>query len=267
MEKQLVTIHKSIIFLLIFFLSITSYSQSQLLEFKIVDSQTAQPIQYCFTVVKGKNENSISNDKGEIKIKVVLNDTLIISQLGYFTTYISLADILKLNGIVKIKAKNYNLDEVIIKSTKLDTFQPKTLTTVLDFNFYDDLLIVLANKNEKYNTLQVFDLQGNLIAERKLKIKSEALIKDCFENIHIANKDSVYQVYYNYEELLIYKPYSKRTFNEILAPCECVYGEHLVFKVKEYRKLKNSYFLYANKKRKTIASIADSMAIKEFKMD
>lgn len=254
--------------LLTLLLNVTfSFSQNDILDFQILDEKTREPIQFSFTVIKGKNISSISDENGYTKIQTNKSDTLVIYRLGYFLKKITPLDISTNNRIVLLKPKAVILEEVVVKSNKTDTFLANNNIVFLDFDFYDDYILAIVNKGKKYNSLMLLDLDGNKIVEKKLSIKSEALFKDCFENIHLITIDSVYQAYYNYQNITLLKPYHINKYYGLLKPCECYYGNKHIFKIVQYHQLKNTYYLYDDKNKQIIADIADSSAIIGFNSD
>jgi len=246
------------------------FSQNETIHFKIYDDATKAPIQFGFVLIKGTNISSQSDEFGKVSIKTNAQDTLVIYQLGYQLKKATPFDIEKNNHIVLLKSKNLTLDEVIIKSTKIDTIQASNNTVFIDFDFYDDFILALVDKGGKYNYLQLLDLDGHKISEKKLSIKSEMVFKDCFENNHLVTADSVFQVYYDYKNIILLNPFPISNYYGLLKPCECYHGNKYIFKTKQYRNLKNSYAMYdENKKgvKQIMVTVADSAAIKGFNMD
>lgn len=250
--------------------SLSLFSQNETIHFKIFDDKTKTPIQFGFVLIKGENISSQSDEFGKVSIKAKANDTLVIYQLGYNLKKTTPLDIDKNNHIVLLKSKNLTLDEVVIKSTKIDTIQANNNTIFLDFDFYDDFILALVDKGGKYNYLQLLDLEGNKMSEKKLSIKSETIFKDCFENNHLLTTDSVFQIYYDYKNIILLNPFPISNYYGLLKPCECYHGNKYIFKSKQYRDLKNSYTMYDEHKKgvkQVIATVSDSTAIKGFNMD
>jgi len=246
------------------------YSQKEQAGFTILDEKSRDPIQFCYVVIKGKNISTQTDENGKVEIQASNKDTLVIYQLGYFLKKVTINDITKNQNIVFLKSKNITLEEVVVKSSVIDTFQNNNNNVFIDFDFYDDLILSIINKGKTYNSLQLLENNGKKVCEIPLKIKAELLFKDCFENIHLITKDSVYQIYYNYQTISLLKPYHISKFYAFLQPCECFHGTKYIFKVRHYKALKNTYCLYDEKtvnNNQVIACIADSSAIKGFNMD
>jgi len=255
---------------LILLATANTFGQNKQLTIHILDEQTKDPIQFCFAIVKGKNNSAQSDEHGLIIIPLEANDTLVIYQLGYYIKKIATSDVTKNNNLVLLKSKIITLNEISIKSSKRDTLQANNNVVFLDFDFYDDYILALINKGGKHNSVLILNMNGVSISEKKLSINSETIFKDCFENIHLITKDSSYQIYYNYQHVNLLEPYSISAFNSFLKPCECYNGNNSIFKITHYKKLKNTFILYDNKSqnnKQIIACISDSEAIKGFNMD
>lgn len=259
------------IFILLFFIYSTSFfSQKNSVSFFVRDADTKNPISFCYVVVKGKNISSQSNELGEVNIQAKPQDTLVIYQLGYFVKKTILDKIVKEKNTVSLQSKNLTLEEVTITTKQTDTIQKNNNTVYLSFDFYDDYILALVNKGRKYNSLLILNLKGDVIAEKQLSIKSEIIFKDCFENIHLLTKDSVFQIYFDYEKISLLKQYPISSYHNFLEPCECFYGTKYVFKLKRYRGLKNTYYLLDEEKKqnkKILANLADSAIIRNFNLD
>src|ERR1044072_5379685 len=86
--------HKRILTLVMIFLcSLSLSAQQDLLKFRVVDSKTKAPIEFCYVLVKGKNVSSQSDETGLVKIAAQVSDTLVVYQLGYFVSKIRPAEI------------------------------------------------------------------------------------------------------------------------------------------------------------------------------
>jgi hypothetical protein len=263
---------KRLLPLLLFLLSgpLAMYAQKAAIHFTVTDKATGEPIGLCFVVVQGKKASAQSDEKGAVEIKATSEDTLVIFQVGYFLQKKNVAQIVADGNSVQLVPKSRMLDEVTVKADRTDTLQNDNPYFFLDFDFYDDFILALVNKGKKFNTLWLLDLNGDKITEKQLSIKAESLFRDCFGNIHLLAKDSIYQVYYNYRSLSLLKPYPISSYYNFLKPCECYSGTTYIFKIKHYRNLKNSYYLYndqKNRKKELLVCVADSSAIKGFNQD
>lgn len=244
------------------------FCQEGLFQFKIKDEQNGLPIRFCYVVVKGSFVSSQSDENGDVSIKTYATDTLVIYQLGYHTRKTTVSQITDNKLIVLLRPKNLTLEEVVVNASKTNTLQADNNTTFVDFDFYDDFILALTNKGKKYNSIMLLDMDGKRISENTPALASEKVFKDCFGNIHLICKDSIYQVYYDYNKLSLLRAFPISDYYQVLKPCECNNGHHYIFKIHQYRNLKNAYYMFDDKQhRKLIATIADSNAIKGFNMD
>ncbi|MGZ3898965.1 MAG: carboxypeptidase-like regulatory domain-containing protein [Bacteroidia bacterium] len=263
--------YRRFIFLIQLFLySFYFLAQTESLSFRVLDSKTKTPIQFCYVVVQGKNISVQSDEDGGVKIKANIHDTLVIYQSGYYLKKVTINEINNSNNVVFLKAKDILLEEVVVKAQSIDTFEKDNGIIFLDFEFYDDNILTLISTGNKFNSLLLLDMNGNRISKKNLLVKAETLEKDCFENIHLMAKDSLYQVYYNYKTISLLKGFPIINYYNFVEPCECYFGPRYIFKTVQYRRLKNVYYLYHEKEKpskRVLASVADSSAIKGFNMD
>jgi len=258
------------LFLLSCFIPTLVFCQKEPLKFRVLDEKDKSPIGFCYVVIKGKNVSSQSDEEGNVQIRAKATDTLVIYQLGYFLKKLTPNEISRDQNIVLLRSKNITLQEVVVSSQKLDTLQGENNIVFLDFSFYDDYILALINKGKKYNSLLLLDADGNKVNEKPLSVKAENLFKDCFGNMHVLTSDSVYQVYYNYQALTLLKPYPLISFYDFLEPCECYDGYTYIFKVRQCRNLKNTYYICEDgkpKSKRILTSIRDSAALCGFQMN
>jgi hypothetical protein len=224
--------HVFVLFLLLFN-SIFLFCQKDTLVFQILDRENKKPIPFCLITIKDKNTFFSADENGIAKIISNLNDTLIIHQLGYFNLKTTWAVIVQANKKILLIPKNVALTEISVNSNKNITLQDSNNIVFLDFVFYDDFILTLANKGKKFNSLMLLDLEGNKICETNLTIKTEKLFKDCFNNTYLITDDSIYKVYYNYQKIDFLKPYHISDYNNLLKLCECYHENKYILKVKK----------------------------------
>jgi hypothetical protein len=268
-EQQTYSEKKFRFIIILFWFCISIHAQTKFYVFRLLDENTKEPIPFAYAVLKGKNISSLSNEFGVVKIKADFFDTLIVSQTGYFLKRISVKDIEKTDSVIFLKRKEINLNEVTVITKTLEVFQENTNMVYLDFDFYDDLIVSLVNKGEKNNSLLLSDKNGNKISEKPLKFKAELLYKDCLGNLHVATRDSIFQLFYDYVNIKLLAPYPISKLTSVLMPCECYYDGKYIFKSIHYQRLKNTYTLFESKNNvyKNIAFVADSENIRDFNLE
>ncbi len=107
---------------------------------KIIDDS----LEYALPSVHVWNEStrmgSISNDSGEFSIKVRIQDTVVLSVIGYFSYVVVVSSSLNQRVVVRLKQKKYEIGEVIVRRfSSYESFKyqvihldlPETKTTEL----------------------------------------------------------------------------------------------------------------------------------------
>ena len=244
-------------------------AQSQIFQFQVVSEKTKAPVPFCSVQVLGKKNSAVGDEMGFVALRADASDTLVFYQLGFYLLKLPVAAASGKPTKVFLKVKSVQLDEVNVTTKKFEVFEENNYTVFLDFEFYDDNILCLANKGGRNNVLLLTDMQGNKLLEKKLTISGDDLFKDCFGNIHIVAADSVYQVFYDYSQLLVLPAFPIIDYQNFLLPCQAAFNDKYIFKIKQYRSLKNAYLYYdiLNNTKKTIACVADSEAISGFNMD
>lgn len=98
-----------------------------------VITEKKQPISFCNIIIKGKPEKGVISDyQGNFNIDVNVNDTLLISYVGYETTYQIIKETKFINIILKPTV--YNLSEVVIKPSKVLTAKQVIKQTLKNWN-------------------------------------------------------------------------------------------------------------------------------------
>jgi hypothetical protein len=115
--------HLKKILIIIFLISIKLSAQN--LQIKIIDSNTNQPLPSASISINSKT-NIIANEEGFFNLTESQNqdeNILAISYLGYVTSKISIKEIKQQNLIIKLEEAIYELDDVTVKSIKLNPDQ------------------------------------------------------------------------------------------------------------------------------------------------
>lgn len=237
----------------------------------VSDESNRQPVPFVSVVLKGTDISTSADEKGVFEIHCPADKpaALIFYNIGYETKEV-VATPGKEPLVVLLVPKAYLLGEVDVVSKKVQVLQKENHTEFLDFDFYDNLVLALVNKGGSQNHVQIIDPDGKLIAEKKAPVNTEKIVRDCFGNFHLLSRDSSYQVYYNYVDIGYLPGYAIAVYNQMVAPCECRYGDLFYLKYKAYRQLKNLYYIADIKhpqEKKLLATIADSNAIKGFNED
>jgi len=259
------------IFLYVLFCAISLNAQNYEVTGKVTDASTGEPIAFAAIVVKGTQAASQTDAIGNFVIAAPYKKiTLVVFQFGYFTKEFDVETNHSEHNEIKLNRKVYELGEVTVTSKKTDTLQANNHTVFLAFEFYDNFIVSLVNKGNRYNIIQLLDESGKIIKEHKAPFGVEQLFTDCFGNIQLLSKDSSYQFYYNYEKISLPKAYPLQVFLQYLKPCQCVVGNNYYFKESTYKNLRNTYFVINKRdlsKRQLFTQVHNTEAITAFNID
>lgn len=238
---------------------------------KVVDASTGLPLPFSAVMLKGSFTSTETDAAGSFTLMAgPKSQTLVVFQYGYETKEEAVSPLQATDIRIALKAKAYNLGEVVVRDQRADTLQASNHTEFLAFEFYDNFLVALVNKGKRANVIQLLDETGKIISERTAPKDVQALFKDCLGNVQLLSQDSSYQFYYNYERIEFLKPYPAALFARTLQPCQCVSGDNYYFKEVTYKNLKNTYYLVNRldlRKKLLLGRIENAEAINAFNAD
>jgi hypothetical protein len=113
---------------LLLFSGLSSNAQSMLIKGYVTEKDSSTSIPFAYVVNKKSGVGTVSSDKGYFEIKANLNDTILISCIGYIARKINTKDLLDLpsykihQGII-LFAKTYNLNTVMVSPKELSQNQ------------------------------------------------------------------------------------------------------------------------------------------------
>lgn len=254
-------------FFILVFISPAVQAQEFIAKGHIVDELSGKPVEFASLLVKGTSAGAQADEQGGFSVSCKqLPATLVIYKIGYQTLE-QPVDGEKAELIIRMRPKALQLAEVVVNGKRTEIFQEKNQTEYLSFEFYDNLIIALVNKGGARDVVQMMDENGTLIKERLAPKGSENLFRDCFGNIQILSKDSSYQVFFNYEQIVFQQPFPIAQFRLMLEPCQCIYGDYIYMKNRRCNELQNEYVCVNRNSpelRNTLAVLADSVAIRDF---
>lgn len=124
---------KTTLIILLFILTLGTFSQNLIIG-KILDQETAKPIQFVNIKVDNIPEGSTSSAKGDFKIVTTLNNvSLTLSCIGYKQMNLYLKDIKAQNdvGIISLQPLPYSIDEILINAgLKNEYDMPISVSTI-----------------------------------------------------------------------------------------------------------------------------------------
>ena len=169
------------------FIIITVHSQEKTITGKVWNLKNNEPLAYVNIGIKNKSIGTVSNKNGLFKLflndKTSLNDTVIVSYIGFKTEKFLVSELNTLKNPILLQPKNMELDEVVVRSKKIKLKSKKIGRSskglgFLHWNFY--------TRYEK-------DVDDRLSKEKGMKfnIKRDCHIKDLNFNITSNNFKSL----------------------------------------------------------------------------
>ncbi|NJO69984.1 MAG: hypothetical protein HC830_12520 [Bacteroidetes bacterium] len=155
----------------IFFLAYTDSTEYYYLKAIVIDQSNKKPVPFANVVLKGRNLGTISNADGNFTLKIpagCINDTLIITFIGYKTTRINISEITA-NDVIMIEPVSIELSEVVVKH-----YEPKALIKMAlgrindNYSPYPELQVGFYRETSRQNNDYV------VISEAVLKILKAA---------------------------------------------------------------------------------------------
>jgi hypothetical protein len=135
-------------------------------------------------------------------------------------------DTIKINVILKPKINLLESFEIL--SEKIELLFHKSFISILDFQFYEDnLLLLLKEKNSI--KLRLTNSKSDKISEAITPSKTKNIYRDCFGNLHLLNADSSYQIYFNSLEINLIYGNRIEKYNEVLKPCIAQFNDRIIF--------------------------------------
>ncbi|MCK4361621.1 MAG: carboxypeptidase-like regulatory domain-containing protein, partial [Bacteroidales bacterium] len=256
----------SIIFLFIFFIS-NIYSQSGSIRVygKITDSNTGSIIKNVNIRIKGTNIGSVSLKNGHYSINVSeVPATIIFSHVAYEKYYLKINLKISQKQNIQLKPLIVELDEFLVSGEIVKNILKNKPLHISDYEFYENNILLLAYKDRKLSKAKILlvDNFGDTIAGLPVR-KPEKFFKDCFDNIHLICKDTVWQIYFDSEKLQLLYPVNPKKFDLTMKNCVEESGDNVYFMDYAYHNQILKYYYYNRKteEAKTLRVIGDEKAI------
>jgi hypothetical protein len=248
---------KKIIFSLFCLLACIQAFPQQSISGTIIDQSNGQPVTFAQVIVKGTELGATTDQNGIFSIKnVSFPFTLVVSDIRYHTQQIRVQ-----NSPIRIllKPKVYELDQVVIRPEDIERVLQEPIFSVIDYGFYDDLIVMAVMKNRKTKAyIRVQERGGKLVLEKRLPFVPEHLFEDCLGNLHLLSADSAYQLYYDYVNLHLLYPQSRQYLLSQLEPCKAYFAGKAYFQVPTRRGLIQNYLSVREGEKKLLYQLADS---------
>ena len=256
----------TLIFIFIFSLS-GIYSQSGGIRIygKITDSNTGSIIKNVNIRIKGTNIGSISHKNGLYSINVSdVPATIIFSHVGYEKYYLKINHQLSQKHNIQLKPLVVELEEFSVSSEIVKNILKNKPLHISDYEFYENNILVLAYKDRKLSKAKIIlvDHYGDTIAGLSVR-KPEKFYKDCFDNVHLICKDTVWQIYFDSKKLQLLYPVNPKKFELTMKNCVEESGDNVYFMDYAYHNQVLKYYFYNRKtdEAKILRVIGDERAI------
>lgn len=197
---------------------------------KIIDLTTKEPIDFVIVNDLNTNKTIQSNHKGEFEINGVNKKTILVfSKLGYQTQAVSVYPTTKLPLIVNLKIQSKDLSEVVITAAKSTKRLVKNSFYVSDYQFIANNILLLGEINDK-TVLKLINKDGKELQRLTVNnFKSDTLVKDCFNNIHLLTENNTIQVFINNNNINLLDNVRRSLFDSLLRPCILNTNDNLYF--------------------------------------
>lgn len=232
------------------------------LEGTLIDSLSGEAVPYAGILLKGTTTGTAANAEGNFRLfSSQLPVTLVITAIGYRTTTVECTvkdTVLR----IRLSRSIRQFGEVVIEATVLRRIQDDVSLMAVDFEFYDDFILLLAHRDfVSPSQLILTDAAGKRIATLALKRNAERLFRDCLGNVHLLTPDSSWQIYYDYERLQLLYPTSRAELERNLLPCQLFHKGKLYLQVSSYKNLRMHYYVSAKGKSSMFYYACDTAAI------
>jgi hypothetical protein len=235
-----------------------------------MDKSRSKPVTDCIVIIKGTTTTAITSRTGEFTFpdEIISQKTsLVFNLFGYITKEYDLSNYQK--DTFYLVPKNIALQEVEIHAKQKNILNEKMPEPILDFDLLNgDILLLTAGTDHNY--LKLIDEYGKSVSILKAESHTESLKRDCLNNVQLFNKDSAWQIFYDYEKLNLMNACPQQTYSAVLGNCVCTCNNNYYFKNMSYRNLRTNYFYYNefDKGRKhELAKFEDTEKIRGFELD
>ena len=250
---------QKLIFILCLFASLSTFSQIDTLQTKILKGQiihanNKKVLSAAHVLNLNTVKGTITNDKGYFKLPTRVNDTILVSYLGYSSIKLKITnDLLKGNELeIALYEKPENIREVVIRSTKLigvleiDVKQvPKDRFTRIHINGLPQTYEVGSPKSKNFSSpiaalFQPVDFLYNLFGKKPKQLKKlQKLKKEDDLRKMLAGK-------FDREVMMEYLEMDRQELSELLI--DCSYSDYFIKKASDLQMIEAILDCYENYK-------------------
>lgn len=255
---RLIAVRKPLFFFLIAFLSTASSFAQRSIRGEVVDSLTLEPLPFVNVIEKGTQNGTLTDIDGKFNISIEEGSELVFSSLGHVAKTITPKE----NFIqVQLRTLVRELPEAVVDDDPYETVFEDPMQTVLDFDFYDDKIILLIRsfRRREGKRLEIMTENGVTVSSVKVSKRAEEIDTDCLDYVHVLTPDSAFQVYYDYEKIQLIHPETRQRYHLSMDRCECALGKDLFFRFPTYRGLKMKYLVARDGDMQEFFMLEDSL--------
>ncbi|HBB92465.1 MAG TPA: hypothetical protein DC042_12305, partial [Bacteroidales bacterium] len=212
----------------------------------VFDSKSNAALQNVNISIAGSQSGTVSNSTGYFQIRVKsLPVVLYFSYVGYevkpLTVRIAEATGLK----VYLNPENRQIGEVTITAERITNLIKDDTLNVLDYEIVADNLYLVANpyKNPESQKLYAMTLSGEVLSSCDIRKAGHMvedpellaiaarrfLFKDCFGEVQLLTRDTVWQILFTNSKLYLIYPVSYEDFFEEIFPVRIALDGKLVY--------------------------------------
>ena len=200
------------------------------------------------STIKEKQFIGASNN-GLLYFESQLPNQVLISHISYEHRIVDLNENGKMSSnkdslflIVILQEKSYDLIPVDIAAEENPLFYKKESAYVADYAFYENAtLLLLGIGNQRI--LRLIDNRSNSLSELEVKGKNLKLLQDCFRNIHLISKDSIFQIHFTDSSFKVGKAFEKEKYENSLMNCKSAIGHTMMIGFEDKHQQDIRYYL------------------------
>jgi hypothetical protein len=143
--------------------------------------------------------------------------------------------------LVVLLPKIEELQSVEISSDRFELAYDKPKIRIIDYDFRPEGLLLLLVEDKDFK-LRLVDDGSKTLFDLSIPQKPQSLYKDCFGNLHIEYKDSIYQIFFKNKGFALMEGLQIDEFYDFLLPCVAETENNLFFR--DYGLHNQSVFYY-----------------------
>jgi len=230
-KQFLLGLRTAIYVVLFLFLPISLFSQNTIIVKGVIKGEDGKRVANASVFIPEINKGTTSDKKGEFVLDMnKLLTKIIVSHINYEPKTITIDDVnsdtIQLNVILKEKINLLNSFDFRSQKTKL--LYKKTIVSILDYQLYQDKLLLLL-KTSKETKLSLMGHKQQVLSELILNKNVIELFKDCYGNTHLLSEDTAYQIYIDEQNISILYKYPISKFNESIKYAVAKINDKIIF--------------------------------------